>query len=406
MSEPTPIPSAQGRALPQRTQRLLIAVAAAVIASAFALAWLIAHRHAPEAAPPAAPPGTFKPSKTQWETLKTARVESLPFATDVAADGAIAYNDDTTTPVFSPYSGRVTRLIAKPGDIVKQGLPLLAVDASEFAQGQSDVGTAHAQLTQAEASERRQHALYDAKAGALKDWLQAQTDLTTARNALNAARNRLRILGKSDAEIDALEASAAKPARNAEAYVLAPISGTVTQRQVGLGQYIAAGASNPVFAIGNLTSVWLIANVRESDAPLMHVGDAVEVRVLAYPGRTFNAKLTWVAPALDPNTHRLPVRAQVDNRDGLLKPLMFASFGIRSGGETTAPAVPKSAIVYEGATARVYVARDDGTVALRQIHIGRSSGDMVEVTDGLAVGEKVVSGGTLFIDRASDAGGA
>jgi cobalt-zinc-cadmium efflux system membrane fusion protein len=406
MSEPAPFPSAPGRALPQRTQRLLIAIAAAVIAAGFAVAWFIAHRHAPEPAPPAVSPGTFKPSKTQWETLKTTRVEALAFATRVVADGSIAYNDDATTPVFSPYSGRVTKLIAKPGDFVKQGTPLLAVDASEFAQGQSDLGTAHAQLAQAEANEHRQHALYEAKAGALKDWLQTQTDLTAARNALNAARNRLRILGKSDVEINALEASAAKPAGNAETYVLAPISGTVTQRQVGLGQYIAAGASNPVFAIGNLSSAWLIANVRESDAPLMHVGDTVEVRLLAYPGRTFNAKLTWVAPALDVNTHRLPVRAQVDNHEGLLKPLMFASFGIQAGGETTSPAVPKSAIVYEGADARVYVARDDGTVASRQIRTGRSIGDMVEVTDGLTAGEKVISGGTLFIDRATDAGGA
>jgi cobalt-zinc-cadmium efflux system membrane fusion protein len=152
--------------------------------------------------------------------------------------------------------------------------------------------------------------------------------------------------------------------------------------------------------------VWLVANVRESDVPLMHVGDAVDVRVLAQPARTFVANLTWVAPALDPATHRLQVRAQIDNHEGLLKPLMFASFSIRAGIESRSPSVPRSAVVFEGADARVYVARDDGSVALRQILTGRSSGDMVEVTEGLSVGEKVISGGTLFIDRATDAGGA
>ena len=251
----------------------------------------------------------------------------------------------------------------------------------------------------------RQHELYLAKAGALKDWLQAQADATAARNALDAARNRLRILGTSDAEIAAIEAGADRTGKAAETLVRAPIAGTVTQRQVGLGQYLTAGAATPVYTIGDLSSVWLVANVRESDAPRVHVGQAVEVRALALPERSFHARIAWVAPALDPTTHRLPVRAEVDNRDGLLKPLMFASFHIDAGDEATAPAVPKRAVVYEGDEAHVFVALDDGSIALRPIRTGRTSGDRIEVLAGLAAGEKVVSGGTLFIDRATDSGG-
>ena len=116
-----------------------------------------------------------------------------------------------------------------------------------------------------------------------------------------------------------------------EAIVAAPIRGTVIQRKIGLGQYINAGAADPVFAIGDLSKVWLVANVRETDAPLMRVGQAVEVRVLAYPGRLFSAKIAYVAPAVDASTHRLPVRAEVDNSDGALKPEMFANFSIITG---------------------------------------------------------------------------
>ena len=113
----------------------------------------------------------------------------------------------------------------------------------------------------------------------------------------------------------------------------APIGGTIIQRKVGLGQYINAGANDPVFTVGNLSTVWLIANVRELDAPKMKVGASVEVTVLAFPGQVFNARLAYVAPALDPNTRRLPVRAEIQNTGRELLPEMFASFRIVSGDE-------------------------------------------------------------------------
>jgi cobalt-zinc-cadmium efflux system membrane fusion protein len=220
--------------------------------------------------------------------------------------------------------------------------------------------------------------------------------------ALHAVRNRLRILGKDDKEIAALEA---QPTQKLDSVTIvrAPIGGIITQRQVGLGQYInstAAGGTNPVYTIANLSTVWLIANVREVNAPLMQLGLAVEVHVLAFPGRTFKAKISWVAPSIDPNTHRLSVRADVENADGELKPGMFANFSIITGKEETATSVPQSAIVYEGDAARVWVA-GDGTVMGRSIRTGRISDGMVEILSGLSEGEKVVTSGALFIDRAA-----
>ena len=239
----------------------------------------------------------------------------------------------------------------------------------------------------------------------MQDLLQSQADLVTAENNLRAAetalglvRNRLRILGKSDAEIGALEnAKTMDPV----AFVGAPISGTVIDRQVGLGQYVQSNATTPVYSIGDLSTVWLIANVREVDAPRMRLGAPVEVHVLALPERVFKAKLTYVARSVDPNTHRLPVRAEIQNQDGVLKPEMFASFSINTGGESAAPAVPEGAVVYEGETARVWVAHDDGTLTSRPIRAGRVSNGMVEIVAGLVPGEKVVTSGSLFIDRAA-----
>jgi membrane fusion protein, heavy metal efflux system len=136
---------------------------------------------------------------------------------------------------------------------------------------------------------------------------------------------------------------------------------------------------------------------------LMRTGLPLEVYVLAYPDRLFKGKISWVAPSIDSKTHRLPVRAEVENADGALKPGMFANFSIITGQVSTAPAVPLSAVVYEGERARVWVAGDGGSLALREIRTGRSGDGMVEVPAGLSAGEKVVTSGTVFIDRAARA---
>jgi membrane fusion protein, heavy metal efflux system len=362
------------------------------------------------------PPGTFKPTAEQWKNLEFAPVDLVTFHSESVTEGSIALDDDLTTPVFSPYSGHVVKLIAKLGDHVERGAPLFSVEATEYVNAANTLitavaaaKTAQSQLKQAEINEKRAHDLYLANGGALKDWQQSKTDLAAAQNtvrstdiALAAARNQLRILGKSEAEIAALEAA---PTQQLDpvAIVPAPIDGVVTQRQVGVGQNIQSisnGASSPVYTIGNLSTVWLIANVREEDVPLMHLGAAVAVRVPAYPGRVFKAKISWVAASLDPNTHRLPVRADVENADGALKPMMFANFSITTGQDATEPAVPQSAIVYEGDQARVWAAEKDNTLALHLVKIGRTQDGLVEILSGLAAGGKVVDKGTVFIDRA------
>ena len=125
------------------------------------------------------------------------------------------------------------------------------------------------------------------------------------------------------------------------------------------------------------------------------------MRVPAYPGRVFDAKISWVGPSLDPNTHRLPVRADVENPEGALKPMMFANFSITTGKDATAPAVPQSAIIYEGDSARIWLARGDETVESRTVRVGRIEDGMVEILEGVVAGDKVVTSGALFIDRAA-----
>jgi membrane fusion protein, heavy metal efflux system len=346
----------------------------------------------------ASPPGTFRATAQQLKTLTIEAVSMHGFVSEELTEGKIAVNGDRTTPVYSPYSGRVTRVVAALGDTVNKGATLATVEASEFVQAQSDLATAAAQLKLARINESRKHALLDAKGGSLQDWQSAQADLTAAEAAMHSVRNRLKILGKSDEQIDALEAA---HTIDAVATITAPLAGVVVDRQVGPGQYVQAGGGTPVFTIADPSSVWLLANVREADSGSVQLGQVMEVHVAAYPKRAFVARITYIAAIIDSVTHRLSVRAEIDNHDRALKPEMFANFRIQTSAASQSPAIPEAAAVYEGDAAHVWVLEGNGLLAYRAIRTGRTNDGLVEVQDGLKPGERIVTKGGLFIDQAA-----
>src|ERR1700742_1706260 len=219
------------RALPPGKQIRVVAVIVLAAAGALVIGWgaLRAPAGEPAASNEQEISNEVHLSSAQLSTLEINTVQSRPFRTEEVTDGQIALNGDTTTQVFSPYSGRVVRVLASPGEYVKQGAPLLRIEASEYVQAQSDLLNAASTLKLARINEQRKHAAYDSKGGSLQDWQQAQVDLATAENAHTSAANRLRILGKSDHEIADIEsAKKTEPAT----YVVAPIGGIVTDRQV------------------------------------------------------------------------------------------------------------------------------------------------------------------------------
>ena len=354
----------------------------------------------------------FTPTPSEWATLTIEPVKAKTFRAEYVTEGKVAVDEDRSTPVFSPYAGRVTKLLAKPGESLTQGQPLFTIEAADTVQAQNDFITAitsqnkaKSALELADIQFKRAKDLYEGHAVPLKDYqqaeatqVQAQNDMRSSVTALEAANNKLRILGFTDETIKAFQN---KGSINPEVTIYSPIAGTVVQRKIGPGQYVSAGASDPVFVIGDLSTVWLTAFVRESDAASVCVGQDISVNVMALPGRPLTAKINYVATSIDPNTRRLLVRATIDNKDGVLKPEMFANVTIYSAGDRAAPAVPKQALIYEGDQVRIWVAREDKSVELRQIKVGLINGNLVEVTSNLKPGEQVVTKGSLFIDRAA-----
>jgi cobalt-zinc-cadmium efflux system membrane fusion protein len=354
----------------------------------------------------------YAPTPAEWASLTVRPVIEQVFRAEHVTEGKIAVDEDRSTPVFSPYAGRVMKLLARPGDSVTQGQPLFIIEAADTVQAQNDLVAAMTGLNKAKSAldlaklqDTRAKDLFEGKAVPLKDYqqsqatlIQAQNDLRSSQTALEASRNKLRILGFTD---DAISAFQEKGRIDPNTTTYAPIAGTVVQRKVGPGQYVNAGASDPVFVIGDLSTVWLIAFVRETDASTVSVGQEISFSVLALPGRPLTARIDYVAATIDPATRRLLVRATVDNKDGLLKPEMFANVTIYSGNDHPAVGVPKQALIYEGDQVRVWVAHDDKSIELRQIKTGLTNGDLVEVVGNLKPGEQIVTKGSLFIDRAA-----
>ncbi|MGU3538949.1 efflux RND transporter periplasmic adaptor subunit [Methylobacterium sp. A54F] len=353
----------------------------------------------------------FRPTKEQRAGFGIRPVATMTFRPEGSAEGRIALNEDDNVPVVSPYSGRVTKVLARAGDDVKAGDVLLVMEASDMVQAQNDYQSALNTISKATALLKldqtiaaRQQELFAAKAVALKDYqsaqndvIAAQSDLKTAEATLQAVRNRLKLLGKTDAEIAAFEKSGMM---SPETAIRAPIAGTVVQRKVGIGQYLSA-SGDPPFVIGDLSTVWLVANVRESEVPKIRIGQDVEARVAGFGSRLFKAKVSYIAASLDPATRRLAVRSEVENPDRVLRPEMFATYTIITGRAEPSPSVPLDAVVYEGRDAHVWVARPDGAVVARAIKIGLINGNNAQVTEGLGAGEEIVTRGALFIDRAA-----
>jgi cobalt-zinc-cadmium efflux system membrane fusion protein len=354
----------------------------------------------------------YTPTPAEWATLTVQPVVERVFRAEHVTEGKIAVDEDRSTPVFSPYAGRVMKLLVRPGDNVIQGQPLFVIEAADTVQAQNDFVAAMTGLNKAQSAvdlaqlqDTRAKDLFEGKAVPLKDYqqsqatlLQAQNDLRSAQTALEAAHNKLRILGLTE---DAIAAFQQKGRIDPNTTVFSPITGTVVQRKVGPGQYVNSGASDPVFVIGDLSTVWLIAFVRETDAAAVTVGQEMTFSVLALPGRDITTHIDYVSAAIDPATRRLLVRATIDNKDGLLKPEMFANVTIYSAGDHPAVGVPRQALIYEGDQVRVWVAHDDKSIELRQIKTGLTNGDLVEVKGNLKPGEQVVTKGSLFIDRAA-----
>lgn len=346
----------------------------------------------------------------QMHQLQIVKVGSYAFRAQTSAIGQIGYNEDASTVVLTPFSGRVTRLIARLGDQVKRGDPLLEIDSPEQFVQQNDFIAAQAakrkavsQHHLAQILENRVRGLHEGKAAPSKDLQQAEAQLAAAENdvrsadtAFEAARLRLRILGRTDEEILKLEETGTL---SRVTTITAPISGTVVSRKVGPGQYVKADSGEALYTIADLSTMWLKAQIFEQDIAQVRIGHEIEAKVSAVPNRIFKGRINAINSASDLTTRRVVVRSEIENADGLLKAEMFAMFKISIDDGSTSPAVPTDAVIREGDVATVWVETEPRLFKRRVVDIGIQQDGLTQIRSGLDVGELVVARGAIFVDN-------
>jgi len=299
--------------------------------------------------------------------------------------------------VFTPYQGRILEAVARTGDSVKKGQLLYTVDSPDLVQAESTLITTAGQRELTTRALARAQSVYDAQGLSQKDLQQAMSDQQAAEGAYKAARDALRLFGKTDADADRIIAERHVDARMP---VYSPIAGRVTQRSANPGLVVQPGGTPAPYTVADVSTVWMIANVAESDIPLLHLGEEVQVRVMAYPGRSFKAKITNIAAAVDPSTHRILVRSEVPDPRQELRPEMFAVFVIRTGENERSPAIPADGVVREGdGTMTAWVTTDRHRFVKRTVAVGLQQGGLVQVLRGLEPGEQVATEGAIFLSN-------
>jgi membrane fusion protein, heavy metal efflux system len=239
--------------------------------------------------------------------------------------------------------------------------------------------------------------LLKAGGSAQKDVDQSTSDQQTAEGAYKAARDAVRIFGKNDAEIDQVV-----DMRKVESTlrVLSPITGRIVARNAAPGLLTQPGSAPAPYSVADLSTMWMLANVIETDAPAYKLGQDVEVRVLAYPDKVFKGHVTALGLMIDPSSRRLTVRSQIDDPDHLLRSGMYASFVIHVGDPVRSLAVPANGVVREGdGTMTVWVTSDRRRFTKRTVKVGLQQDDWDQILEGLEPGETVVTDGAVFLSN-------
>ena len=341
-----------------------------------------------------ATPELFTIPEDQMSHVQVVTVEPTTLTRTLRLTGAVAYNAFKTTPVISQVGGPVTRVLAVPGEHVRKGQAMLYVSSPDYSQLLDSYLKAADSYRLADKIYARDQDLYQHHAIAESELEQAESSRAQARADMNAAEQGMKILGIKD------PANLAKAPSSAEIPVLAPISGEVVERLVAPGQVVQAGQTQ-AFTISDLSTVWVLANVYQSDLAYVRSGDSVVVQTDAYP-QSFHGRISYVSPALDATTRTLQARIVVDNPGEKLKKDMYCTVSVTAGTVANAITVPDAAVLRDDNNQPfVYVAVGDNQFGRRDIEMGQRQNGVTEVLKGIQAGDRVVGDGSLFLQFAN-----
>ncbi len=341
--------------------------------------------------------GAFGLTPAQRARIHVAAVASDTFSPTVEVTGTVAFDGNTSTQVLAPISGPVSRLAVELGDRVARGSPLAYVASPDFATAVAGYRKAVAAAENTRRIAEQDSALWRNDAIARRDLQQAQTDAAQAAADRDAARAQLVALGVDSAGIAAIQQGQALQAP--QGVVRSPIAGVVVERLVTPGQLLQAGTT-PCFTVADLSTVWVMANVFESDLGDVGVGDPADVQPTVGTEK-FTGTVNFVGAEVDPQTRATAVRVVAKNRSDFLKRDMYVRVAIHSRRPRRGLLVPVSAVLRDAENLPfVFLATADSSFARRQVTLGSRVGDRLEITSGLAAGERIIVEGGLFLQFA------
>jgi cobalt-zinc-cadmium efflux system membrane fusion protein len=332
--------------------------------------------------------------------LKAINIESVGaylFPVEKEAVGTISFVDDLSVQVFPPYQGKIIKAFVELGDEVQKGLPLYTIDSPDLIQAEATlIGAAGTfELTSKELARAKD--LYGTNGVSAREIEQTTSDQQTAEGALKAARDAVRVFGKTEDEIEQIVATRRiDPAL----VVRSPVTGEVTAYNAPPGLLVQPGTAPAPFSVADTSLKWMLANVTESDSPFFHVGQPVEAKVMAYPGRVFKGQISKIYAAVDPNTHRVTVRSEIADPNRELRPGMLANFVIRVQDPVESAAIPMTGVVREGdGTMVAWVTTDRHRFSERIVKLGLQRDGRYQVLEGLQRGELAVADGAVFLSN-------
>jgi len=307
--------------------------------------------------------------------------------------GNVSYNGFKTTPVFSAIGGPVHQILVTPGETVHAGQALLTVNSPDYSAARSAYIKARDAFALAEKLYLRAQDLYAHGAISEADLQLAESNHTQAQADVQSTEDALRALGLKDPEAVVKN----PPKMTLQIPVPAPVGGEVVERLVGPGQLLQAGATQ-AFTISDMTTVWVLVNVYQSDLASVHAGDSVDITTDSYP-EVFHGTISYIAPALDPNTRTLQARIVTSNPGKKLKKDMYVTASVQAGAIRDALVVPDAAVLRDTENQPfVYVQSGSNQFARRLVKVADSQGGHTQILDGLKEGEHVVGDGSLFLE--------
>ncbi len=322
-----------------------------------------------------------KKTHEQLVDIHVVAARAIPVEFGVEAPANLTFDQNRVAAVRSPVSGIVREVLVDLGEQVDVGDPMFVLASAEVGDLQAQVRSAREELKATEANLARQRRLQRDGIAAARKVEVAEQEAEAARARLNSVRSALQIAGSSGGA--------------GRFTVRAPIAGAVVERMPVVGTF--ADTSTPLATVADATAMWAIIDVPERDATAVHPGQSVKISVDGAAGLTSAGEVTWVSPVVDPRTRTVKVRADIENHDGRLRANQFATATIGTAAAQRGVVVPHDAIQRVEDAAVLFVRREEGVYIPRAVELGPAMGDLIQVRQGVQVGDSVVTTGAFLL---------